>query len=93
MRGGEGGILTVVNLLQRYLSIVWQGLLGLCAEHERLWLLRRHCCCRVLRVHHGDRPRSVDWGEKDSGRGVEGRVRPDEDLAILSKGSWTKSGS
>lgn len=40
---------TVVNLLERDLSIVGQRLLSLGAEHESLRLLR--CHCGVLRVH------------------------------------------
>ncbi len=48
-RAGERPLLTVVNLLQSDLSIVWQGLLGFCAQHERLGLLRRNAS--MLRVH------------------------------------------
>ncbi len=47
-------LLTVVNLLQSYLSIVWQGLLSLRAQHERLWFLR--CHGRMLGIHHEHLP-------------------------------------
>jgi len=47
--------LTIVNLLQSYLSILWKGLLSLSAQHERLWnLLSGHSC--ILRVHSASSP-------------------------------------
>lgn len=49
MFSGEG--LTVINLLQRHLSIVWQSLLSFGAEHESFWFLwSGHGC--MLRIHH-----------------------------------------
>jgi hypothetical protein len=64
--------LTVVNLLQSYLSILWKSLLGLSAQHERLWnLLSGHCC--ILWVHSAvatgssrDRARSDSIGKAAS---------------------------
>ena len=46
--------LTVVNLLQRNLSVVWQGLLSLRAQQEGLWLLG--CHVGVLGIHDGQKP-------------------------------------
>lgn len=45
------GTLTVVNLLQGDLSVMWERLLRLGAQHESLWFLGScHGC--ILRIHH-----------------------------------------
>jgi hypothetical protein len=56
------GELTVVNLLQGYLSIMGKGLLRLSAQHESLWdLLSGHC--GILRIHSAGATGS-DWAER-----------------------------
>lgn len=46
------GTLTIIDLLQRNLSILRQALLSLAAQHERLRLLRRCHGRMMLWIHH-----------------------------------------
>lgn len=43
--------LTIVNLLQRDLGVMWKTLLGLVRKHKRLRFLRRCHGGTMLRIH------------------------------------------
>lgn len=51
----EKELLTIVDLLECDLRILWQIVLGCIGQHECLWLLRGRHCCRVVLGIHGHR--------------------------------------
>ena len=91
-RGGLGDegddqveALTIIDLLQRYLSILWQALLSFTAQHEGLWLLRRCHRRMMLGIHHvrhsieSKQPRTAGgWRTRDA-RPVDGGDRNTSD--------------
>jgi hypothetical protein len=50
-RAEQARLLTIINLLQSYLSIVRECLLSLSAQHKCLWFLRSCHGCMLRRIH------------------------------------------
>jgi hypothetical protein len=88
MRGGVGfeGWRTIVDLLQSYLSILGEALLGFTAQHEGFWLLRRRHGRMMLRIHHV-RHSNFESKQRLSGRRVVMmmRWRDTADRSVLNE--------